>query len=249
MQTIKSAILFIQFRLQPAKYYAIYALLPFFCLINPYETLAQAGSNNSTPALLKENKRKDLTKDLDYSRPKRRQERKPSSNSSFNFTMPLWVNIVLFSIFGLFILYLVWVIVKRGLTNISVKEKNELRIEGFEEQIDEDTLHQIDFDQEIRRALGQKNYLMVIRFYYLKTLQVLSNAKLIKVKTSKTNRDYVEETTHTPIAKEFQKMTQAFNQSWYGDQQVEEQQFYHIEKKLKNLFDSITNQLGKGFKS
>lgn len=81
----------------------------------------------------------------------------------------------------------------------------------------EEDIHEIDFGKDIEQAIANKNYRYAIRLYYLKTLKLLSDKKLINWQKDKTNSDYVFEVAKTNFSDDFKDITKLFNYSWYGE--------------------------------
>ena len=143
--------------------------------------------------------------------------------------------------FGFFQKYLGYIIILAALIIIIlVLNKSKLRgffyfskenkINGFKE-IKED-INAIDFDNLITEAISKSDYRIAVRLYYLKTLKLLSDRKLIDWKINKTNLNYVKELKEKELKKPFEKLTYLFEWIWYGEMPVTESVF----KDTKNNF-------------
>lgn len=111
------------------------------------------------------------------------------------------------------------------------------KISGFKEM--KEDINEIDFDSLISEAVSKLNYRIAVRLYYLKTLKLLSDRKLIDWKINKTNRNYVNEIKEKDLKKPFEEITYLFEWIWYGEVLVEEPIF----EETKNIFTNFQNSL------
>lgn len=163
-----------------------------------------------------------------------------------------WVRIQLSKLFGtkafsIFQKYLGYIIILAALIIvILVLNKSKLsglfytikedKISGFKEMTED--INEIDFDTLISEAISKLNYRIAVRLYYLKTLKLLSDRKLIEWKINKTNHNYVKE-IKTELKKPFEEITYLFEWIWYGEVQVEAPIF----EETKNIFTNFQNSL------
>lgn len=127
-----------------------------------------------------------------------------------------------------------------GLNNPKNKiVKPILSVEELEQL--EDNLHQADLEDFIQRALAQGNYALAIRLYYLAILKALSLQHLITWKKDKTNRDYLREMNHSPMAADFSNITAIFERIWYGNINLQQQDFEQVAPKFKMFINKIEN--------
>lgn len=91
-----------------------------------------------------------------------------------------------------------------------------------------ENIHDINFDDEIERAVSQHNYRLAVRMLYLKCLKQLSDAHLIKWQIDKTNSAYIDELTNTYQRQLFQSLTLQFEYVWYGEFAIDGQTFKNI---------------------
>lgn len=187
------------------------------------------------------------TQGIDYSedavkerRPKQQQQQGNRNNEQrpFNFggnaSPVLKVLIIILVVIALFIL----VRSLLGLNNPKNKAiKPVLSVEELEQL--EENLHQADLADFIKRALGQENYALAIRLYYLAILKELSIKQLINWKKDKTNRDYLREMNRTPLATDFADLTLIFERIWYGNISLQQREFAQIAPKFKAFIQQI----------
>ena len=103
----------------------------------------------------------------------------------------------------------------------------------------ESNIHAIDFKQLIAEAEQDGNYRLAIRYYYLWLLKGLTNAEIIEYDVEKTNSDYYNEIASTSVKEEFSYTSYLYNYIWYGEFDVNEQQF----SKAKTAFVKFLNSI------
>ena len=103
----------------------------------------------------------------------------------------------------------------------------------------ENNIHTTDFKQLIAEAEQDGNYRLAIRYYYLWLLKGLTNAEIIEYDVEKTNSDYYNEIRSSDIKEEFSYTSYLYNYIWYGEFNVNEQQF----SKAKTAFNKFLNSI------
>ena len=109
-------------------------------------------------------------------------------------------------------------------------------------EVDEETIHEIDFDAEIAQALKSKNYRLVIRLYYLLALKQAADANWVKLMQGKTNYEYLYDLKGGAIESEFKSLSYLFDYTWYGHFEANKQ----LVKKAKALVEDISQKKGVG---
>lgn len=89
-----------------------------------------------------------------------------------------------------------------------------------EYSVGEENIHTIDFEREIARAEAQGNLRRAVRLHYLQLLKHLHDRNIIAWRASKTNMEYVAETSAEPFGADFARLTRYFTFVWYGDFEV-----------------------------
>ncbi len=112
------------------------------------------------------------------------------------------------------------------LANIFRRGSKEAAI-AYNESIE--NIHEISFDDELEKAINNKNYKLVIRLLYLRTLKQLSDAQLIHWQIEKTNSAYVNELTNDDQRQSFAVLTRQFEYIWYGNLPVNERSYQNIQ--------------------
>lgn len=114
------------------------------------------------------------------------------------------------------------------------KRQQRIRATEYVEDI-----HQLNFDELISNAIENKNYKLVIRYLYLKTLKVLSDNAIIELNINKTNHEYYSEIKNLVIANSFNQATRRFEWIWYGSFPVDKELFSDSEKDFNELLSSV----------
>lgn len=96
----------------------------------------------------------------------------------------------------------------------------------------EANIHSVDFKILIASAEVEQNYRLAIRYYYLWLLKGLTTSEIIEYDVEKTNSDYQNEITSIDLKENFSYTSYLYNYIWYGEFDVNEQEF----TKAKNAF-------------
>ena len=108
-------------------------------------------------------------------------------------------------------------------------------------EVDEEAIHDIDFDTEIRNALQASNYRFAIRLIYLYSLKHASDAGLVNLMQGKTNREYLYELSGKPIEADFTELSFLFDYTWYGHFEANEK----LANKAKGHLNAMFKKGGK----
>jgi hypothetical protein len=121
---------------------------------------------------------------------------------------------------------IIYVIIKAvGVDNIFNRESKPIEI-PYTESLE--NIHEITFDEEIEKAMAQRNYKLAVRLLYLRSLKQLSDAQLIHWQIEKTNATYLNELINTEQRQPFSVLTRQFEYVWYGDFPIDGQSFQNI---------------------
>lgn len=96
-----------------------------------------------------------------------------------------------------------------------------------------ENIHEINFIEEIEKAVGNGNYRLAVRLLYLRSLKLLSDRELIHWQPDKTNQAYVDELADQDRKEQFKVLTLQFEYIWYGDFAVDKDGF----KAIKGNFE------------
>ncbi len=107
------------------------------------------------------------------------------------------------------------------------------------ENLDEDTFRETEFEKLLRQAIEAGNFKLAIRIYYLMIIQSLTLSGWISWKKDKTNIEYLIELRSRDIYKDMQGATLTFERVWYGDMNVEEDQYDELKPKFESVLKKI----------
>ena len=101
--------------------------------------------------------------------------------------------------------------------------------EGLGYETLEDTIYGVDFDAEIREAVGRKDYRQAVRLVYLQTLKHLSDTGRIDWQPSKTPMQYMRQVDDSG----FHELSRHFIRVRYGNFEATEQLFQRMRELQK----------------
>ena len=116
----------------------------------------------------------------------------------------------------------------------SKADKGDLDLESLQEE----NIHEINFEEKIAQAIDAGKYRLAIRLRYLHLLKVMDGAGVIKWQAGKTNYDYILEVRATASEQTytiFRQISTAFDFAWYGEHDATAEDYGHV----KNLFDQL----------
>jgi hypothetical protein len=98
-----------------------------------------------------------------------------------------------------------------------------------EYEVEEENIHEIDFDKDIKDAEKDGDYRRAVRLLFLRVLKNLSDGEHIYWDPNKTNHQYMYELKGTNIYSPFTKCVNVFDWVWYGEWKIDES-YYHQHK-------------------
>ncbi|RZK81769.1 MAG: hypothetical protein EOO92_04165 [Pedobacter sp.] len=145
-----------------------------------------------------------------------------------------FIGYVVIAALVILILYAILRFAGMDLRLLSKKSKN-VEIPYQESQ---DNIHEINFSEEIERAVNAGNYRLAVRLSYLRTLKFLNDSDQINWQPEKTNQVYVNEISDINTKEVFKTLTQRFEYIWYGEFFLELDEYSH----LKSEFDHFNRK-------
>jgi len=140
--------------------------------------------------------------------------------------------IIKYVLIAIVVAVIVFVAIKLiGLDYKLLAKKSRVLEVPFEESLE--NIHEIDFDEQLAIAMQNKNYRLVVRLLYLKTLKKLTDQQVINWQPEKTNQDYVVELIDKPYYQEFASLTNQFEYVWYGEFYINEASFKQIQQSFQ----------------
>lgn len=103
----------------------------------------------------------------------------------------------------------------------------------------ESDIQAVDFKSLISVAENNNNFRLAIRYYYLWLLKDLTNAEYIEYDVEKTNSDYHKEIISEAIKKEFSYTSYLYNYIWYGEFNIDKDEFSRARHAFINFLNAI----------
>jgi hypothetical protein len=88
-----------------------------------------------------------------------------------------------------------------------------------------ENIHEINFNEEIEKAVAKGNYRLAVRLLYLLSLKLLNDKELINWQPEKTNQTYISEIADPNRKREFSALTLQFEYIWYGEFFIDKDSF------------------------
>ncbi len=148
--------------------------------------------------------------------PKRQKppEFDPNKKYSEPFYLQTWFRVLLWIIIvGAFIAVLIWFLVA---SDIKLFRKKAKVLFPPEEIATNEDIFSINYEEELSKAVSDKNYRLGVRLMYLHILRLFSEKSIIHYKIERTNSDYLLQLVNTSYYKEFFRLTRNFEYVWYG---------------------------------
>jgi hypothetical protein len=165
---------------------------------------------------------------------KKKQEKEKAATSLLDrqwFRSLLWIIIV-----AGFVAVLIWYLAS---SNIRLFRRPSALIGPDEETVPALDIFELDYEQEIQRAVADRNFRMAVRLMYLHILKELSERNIIQYKHEKTNSEYLSELAGTSYYKNFFRLTRDFEYTWYGELELSEQAFVLVQKDFSNFKEEL----------
>lgn len=87
-----------------------------------------------------------------------------------------------------------------------------------------------DLDSFLKLAIEQADYNQAVKWYYIKTLKLLTEQGVIKWRQEKTNHQYFAELNEHGIRNQFERLTNFFEYSTYGHFELNKQHLSTVEE-------------------
>ncbi|MES2651571.1 MAG: DUF4129 domain-containing protein [Bacteroidota bacterium] len=135
---------------------------------------------------------------------------------------------------GIVILLVVFIVIKLTRLDYKLLARKSKEVEvPFQESLE--NIHEIEFDEQIEKAISSSNYRLAVRLLYLKTLKQLSDRELIVWQAEKTNQAYVLELSNKIQKQDFAALTNQFEYIWYGEFFINKASFEEIDNSFKTF--------------
>lgn len=105
---------------------------------------------------------------------------------------------------------------------------------GLDEEMAEE-----DLEGNLRKALQDKDFRMSVRYLFLKSLYLLNEQGMIRLRLQATNREYIDEIKDYPQAGSFKYLENAYDHVWYGGFILSEHQFEWLHQYFEDFYKSL----------
>jgi hypothetical protein len=153
--------------------------------------------------------------------------------TSSNFRLISWI------VLGILMLTAIILYLKHNQIGIFSSASEQIKKEQASYDTMPENILEVDYDKAIAAALTDANYRIATRLLFLRTLKTLSSKNIITYGVDKTNFDYLFEISNSPYYNGFANAARNYEYVWYGNFEVNEQQF----GLLKSGFDNFQQQL------
>ncbi|THV58747.1 DUF4129 domain-containing protein [Flagellimonas alvinocaridis] len=150
--------------------------------------------------------------------------------------LAIFLRILPYILLAIFLYLIIRFFLKVNVRSLIHNEKNPNTVVLSEE---ERIIKTEDIQQLIKNALAENNYRLAIRYYYLFILKLLSERELIDWQRQKTNDDYSNELSNSPLKDHFNKATWLYDYIWYGEFNIDQEHYTKAETVFASLKKSI----------
>ncbi len=143
--------------------------------------------------------------------------------------------IVMYVLLGLFLMYVIY----RIIVNNSLFYGPSKKITAESEEINEEEIRDLDIDTRIKQAIQSGDQRLATRYMYLKSLQRLDLAGLIRYHPQATNHEYTRQLSAHALSADFGLLTHIYEYIWYGEFSVNEEQFTMVQAHFDKFYKSV----------
>lgn len=155
---------------------------------------------------------------------------------SFSKAIPLIFRIL---IWGLVIFFVFIAITQTRLYHLFYSD-NE--IESTSYNISKSDEEIVDYDEAIGQFKARQQFRDAIRVFYLKVINGLFTHGYLQFSKEKTNFDYLHDLTNDDLKSQFSAITSIYNHVWYGDVEINEDQFLRLSSSFQSFYTTIDAQ-------
>lgn len=146
------------------------------------------------------------------------------------------VDNILTIVYILIFIAVIWFIIKAVLRKegrwIFSKSKKEITEESLNVAT---SIEETDLETLIAKYANEHNYRMAIRYYFVWMLKKLGEQNIIQVEQDKTASQYAYEISNDNLRKEYQYATYLYNYIWFGEFDVNQQEYDHASIHFKKV--------------
>nr|WP_320118989.1 hypothetical protein [uncultured Marinifilum sp.] len=141
---------------------------------------------------------------------------------------------------GGLIIFLIVIIAKSNSSGLFRPNQKIIPLK-FTDNIDPNT---IKWEEEINKAIQNKEFRLAVRYQFLASLKKLSTLNFIHWKSEKTNSDYILEINNQAIKSEFTNLSKLYEAVWYGNFPIAQEDYKIIGDDF-NRFNSMFHKDSK----
>lgn len=142
------------------------------------------------------------------------------------------LHLLAYGLMGFLIVLIIYMI----FSNVQLDKKidvDELDLEEIED------IENVAADAAYKAAVASGDYRLAIRMQFIKCLQLLNEAEHIEWEKEKTNRDYTREIKDREMKRSFRELATIFEQTWYGDVDMDIQEFRLYDQRFLSFFNTL----------
>lgn len=187
-------------------------------------------------------------KDFDYQHTKEVAQKKQSDTNAITQAF-LFLYSFFTSSLGRFIVWLLFfILLGRILFKVFFNDRlfasNSKKLKtdemGMQDNMEENLLT-VDWEQLMQQAAKEDNWILAIKYSYIRLLQLMQQKELIDFRGDKTNRDYYNELTDSSYKKPFRQLSSFYEYAWYGRYPLSQQQYEDYMQKFQSLKNRLTS--------
>lgn len=164
--------------------------------------------------------------------PKRDKPKIEKKRSNSFFSQKWFGNLMWFIITGGFIAIIIWFLVT---SNVKLFQKKSSKIPVNSNELVVEDIFEINYDNEIAKAIKENDFRLGVRLLYLQLLKDLSQKNIIQYKQDRTNGEYLLQLFGTSYYADFFQLTRSFEYTWYGQFLISEESFYKVQSNFSQF--------------
>ena len=142
--------------------------------------------------------------------------------------------IIKYAVIAVVVALIVFAVVKLSGADLKIFTGKSKAVEiPYSESLD--NIHEINFSEEIDRAIADGNYRLAVRLFYLYSLKLLNEQGLINWQPEKTNQTYIREIADPDKKQQFSLLTMQFEYIWYGEFFIDKESFSRVKERFDNF--------------
>jgi hypothetical protein len=141
-----------------------------------------------------------------------------------------------FIVTGGFIAIMIWFLLT---SNVRLFQKKSSRIPANSNELAVEDIFEINYDNEIAKAIKENDFRLAVRLLYLQLLKDLSNKNIIQYKQDRTNGEYLLQLLGTAYYADFFQLTRSFEYTWYGQFLISKESFYKVQSNFSQFKNKV----------